>query len=424
MTNELPSGWQMARLGDLGTEVRGQISPESGTTYDLYSVPAFATGQPEQFDGESIRSGKRPVEEHDVLLCKINPRINRVWVVGPSHGLPQIASMEYLVLRPHEPRMAAYLRYYLSAPRFRDWIRLAVEGATGSHTRAKSGPILEQLVPVPSLAEQQRIVAAIDQHFSRLDAIESTVERGLRAIAALRMSLLTAAVKVDRTLPRHWQRKEISEVADVQLGRQRSPQHHAGPQMRPYLRAANVTWAGLSLDDVKQMNFDEGEFETYRLHPGDLLLNEASGSPNEVGKPGVWRGEIEDCCFQNTLLRLRAREIDPDYLYWYCYMAASTGRFGEAGRGVNIRHLGKQGLARFPIAVAPRAEQGDIVIRLQERFQQSRECETSVRRALDLARALRRSILAKAFGGRLVPRNPGDEAGSDLMESRHASAAV
>lgn len=164
MTDALPPGWAWACLGDLGTEVRGQISPSPGTAYDLYSVPAFPTGQPEHVDGESIRSGKRPVEEHDVLLCKINPRINRVWTVGPSHGLSQIASTEYLVLRPHEPRTAAYLRYYLSSPRFRDWIRLAVEGATGSHTRAKSGPILEQSVPVPPLAEQERIVAVIEEH--------------------------------------------------------------------------------------------------------------------------------------------------------------------------------------------------------------------------------------------------------------------
>ncbi|WP_428117865.1 restriction endonuclease subunit S [Candidatus Poriferisodalis sp.] len=272
-------------------------------------------------------------------------------------------------------------------------------------------------IPLAPRAEQDRIVAAIEEHFSRLDAVESTLKRELRSIAALRWSLLTDAFKVDGTLPRNWQRKEIGEVAEVQLGRQRSPQHHAGPQMRPYLRAANVTWTGLKLDDVKQMNFDEDDFETYRLHPGDLLLNEASGSPNEVGKPAVWWGEIEDCCFQNTLLRLQARDVDPDYLYWYCYMAALTGRFGEAGRGVNIRHLGKRGLARFPIAVAPPSEQKDIVTRLQEQFQQSSECETSVRQAQERARALRCSILAKAFNGQLVPQDP-DDGPADVLLRR------
>ena len=401
MTDALPPGWVWVKLGELGIEVRGQIPPEAGTIYDLYSVPACSTGSPQPTDGMSIKSGKRLVHQDDVLLCKINPRINRVWPVGESQGRPQIASTEYLVLRLYEPRMTKYVCRYLASPRFRDWIKLAVEGATGSHTRAKSGPILEQMLPVAPLAEQGRIVSAIEEHFSHLDAVESNLERGLRSVTALRTTLLTEAFMVGRTLPHNWEVREIDDVANVQLGRQRSPEHHSGPKLRPYLRAANVTWDGINIDDVKEMNFDAGDFETYRLRPGDLLLNEASGSPNEVGKPAVWNGEIEDCCFQNTLLRLQARDIDPGYLYWYCYMAASTGRFGEAGRGVNIRHLGKQGLARFPIRVAPKGEQERIVTQLEAQFQQSSDCETSIRQALERANGLRRSILAKAFSGQL-----------------------
>jgi len=64
--------------------------------------------------------------------------------------------------------------------------------------------------------------------------------------------------------------------------------------MRPYLRAANVTWDGLALDDVKEMHFTAAEAETFRLRLGDILLSEASGSASEVGKPAMWAGEIED----------------------------------------------------------------------------------------------------------------------------------
>ncbi|WP_420608649.1 hypothetical protein [Candidatus Poriferisodalis sp.] len=161
------------------------------------------------------------------------------------------------------------------------------------------------------------------------------------------------------------------------------------------------------MDDVKEMNFDNSDFETYRLEPGDLLLNEASGSPNEVGKPAIWHGEIEDCCFQNTLLRLRARGIDLGYLYWYCFYSALTGRFGEAGRGVNIRHLGKRGLMRFPIAVAPHAEQERIVTAIEEYLSRLEAMESSF--AHPKIPALRRSILKEAFEGRLISQNPQDK---------------
>ena len=416
MTTDLPPGWAWAILGDLGVEIRGQLTPEPGTTYDLYSVPTFSSGRPERIDGTQVKSGKRGVEPNDVLLCKINPRINRVWVVGGTEGHPQIASTEYLVLRPHEPRMSSFIHQYLSSPSFRDWIKLSVEGATGSHTRAKSGPILQQPIPVAPLAEQQRIVAAIEEHFSRLAATESALRLTLQRVEALRSSLLADAFCTNARPPSDWKLTTIGDIATVQLGRQRSPRHHEGPLMRPYLRAANVTWQGISLGDVKKMNFDDTDFATYKLEPGDLLLNEASGSPSEVGKPAIWNGEIEDCCFQNTLLRLRPHEIDVGYLYWYCYAAARSGRFGDAGRGVNIRHLGKQGLARFPVLIPPIEQRGQIIGRLEDEFQQTATLEQAARSALDRVAALRRSILAAAFSGQLAPQDPNNEPASVLLE--------
>ena len=119
------------------------------------------------------------------------------------------------------------------------------------------------------------------------------------------------------TLPPSWAVMELDALADVQLGRQRSPKHHQGPNMRPYLRAANVTWQGLDLSDVSQMNFTDTEMTTYRLVSGDILVNEASGSASEVGKAVVFRGEVADCGFQNHLIRLRPQGIDGSYLHHF-----------------------------------------------------------------------------------------------------------
>ena len=167
--------------------------------------------------------------------------------------------------------------------------------------------------------------------------------------------------------------------------------------MRPYLRSANVTWSGIDLGDVKEMNFDDADFERYQLRSGDLLLNEASGSPNEVGKPAVWRGEIDGCCFQNTLVRLQPRELDRRYVYWYCYLSAQVGRFGDAGRGVNIRHLGKQGLAKFPIPIAPLAEQQRIVSAIEELSSRLDAAEAALRTAERRCQALTKSLVINAI---------------------------
>ena len=145
------------------------------------------------------------------------------------------------------------------------------------------------------------------------------------------------------TAPAGWKWVRVSDIGDVRLGRQRSPEHHFGDHMRPYLRSANVTWQGLDLADVKQMNFPPSVFEAYLLQKDDILLNEASGSPGEVGKTVIWKNEIPNCCFQNTLIRVRPFGFWPDYVKLYFVWCARTGRFGRSSQGIGINHLGAIG---------------------------------------------------------------------------------
>lgn len=304
-----------------------------------------------------------------------------------------------------------------------DWLPYAGHVTGTTRPKLTQGAMRQLPILLPGVSEQARVVAAIEEHFSRLDAVEATQRRTIDLVRALQASLLTEAFHLNGDLPSGWQRRSIGEVTEVQLGRQRSPQNHTGPQMRPYLRSANVTWDGISLTDVKEMNFDDDDFTTYRLEPGDLLLNEASGSPGEVGKPAIWDGQIENCCFQNTLLRVRSDDIDVRYLYWYCFASALSGRFGDAGRGVNIRHLGKRGLLQFPIPIAPSDQQGEVADRLDEQFEQTKRLMKTAELILNRVDALRQAVLAQAFAGQLVPHDPDDEPASALLERIHASHA-
>lgn len=197
-----------------------------------------------------------------------------------------------------------------------------------------------------------------------------------------------------------WPVKPLSDVAEVRLGRQRAPKNHSGDSMRPYLRAANVTWAGLNLDDVKRMNFTDEELEVYRLVPGDIVLSEASGSPGEVGKPALWSGEIADCAFQNTLIRVRAREHEPKFLLHYLRFQALTGRFVEHSRGVGIHHLGRARLASWPTPLPNVAEQLRIVGLLEDHLSRlDAGCSELERAAAELAILRERTVIQALTGG-------------------------
>lgn len=196
-------------------------------------------------------------------------------------------------------------------------------------------------------------------------------------------------------LPPDWCDVPLASVAEVRLGRQRSPKNHAGDQMRPYVRAANVSWSGLRLDDVKEMNFTDSEMDTFRLQPGDLLLGEASGSPSEVGKSALWRGEIADCAFQNTLVRVRPRGPDPEYLLHYFRHQAMSGKFAAAARGVGIHHLGSDALAKWRLPLPPLSEQR----RIAEVLDRADALLTRRRETLALLDEMKRAIFLEMFLG-------------------------
>ncbi|HRA64522.1 MAG TPA: restriction endonuclease subunit S [Caldilinea sp.] len=216
-------------------------------------------------------------------------------------------------------------------------------------------------------------------------------------------------------LPEGWCWATVEQLGTVQLGRQRSPQNHQGPYMRPYLRAANATWDGLDISDVAEMNFPPADFERYQLRVGDILLSEASGSPNEVGKSFIWREEIDGCCFQNTLIRVQTIGLPPEYLQIHFLKDARTGRFGQIAKGVGIHHLGGQRLAEMAVALPPLAEQHIIISEYDRLITVANAVESAVDTDLRRLAKFRQSILKRAYVGKLVPQSAKDEPAHALL---------
>lgn len=160
-----------------------------------------------------------------------------------------------------------------------------------------------------------------------------------------------------------WPSRPLRALANIDLGRQRSPQHDQGPYMVPYLRAANVSDGQLNLDDVKEMNFTPDEQRIFDLKPGDVLVTEGSGSLSTVGASAVWRGDISGVvCFQNTLLRLRPRSsaTDPRFLEWWCRAAFADRIFASIATGANIFHISAERVRALPIRCPPVGSQRAI----------------------------------------------------------------
>ena len=105
-----------------------------GDTFELYSVPAFEERKPEIVRGEEIGSNKATVAPGDVLLCKIDPRINRAWVVAAPKGHRQIASTEWIVFSKQEGIAPEYLACFFNQDTFRNYLSTDVSGGRFAQT--------------------------------------------------------------------------------------------------------------------------------------------------------------------------------------------------------------------------------------------------------------------------------------------------
>ena len=96
-------------------------------------------------------------------------------------------------LRPHDNMNVYFLMYvFMLNIQAKNWDRFF----TGSTIKHLTGEALKNLqIPIPTLAEQERIVAEIESRFERADALETAVDRALNDAEKLKQAVLKKAFR-------------------------------------------------------------------------------------------------------------------------------------------------------------------------------------------------------------------------------------
>ncbi|MFN3614579.1 MAG: restriction endonuclease subunit S [Rubrimonas sp.] len=186
---EIPEGWEVATFGDVVEQLRDNLNPLDfpEVVFRHFSIPAFDDGQwPVSEFGASIKSQKSRVPPGTLLLSKLNPEIERVWLVDVQPEDRAVCSTEFLVLAPRAPFGRAYAYCAARSPGFRQELEGLVTGTSKSHQRAHASAILGLAVVRPRAAMSTAFERIVGPLFDR------TLEchRESRTLAALRDTLL------------------------------------------------------------------------------------------------------------------------------------------------------------------------------------------------------------------------------------------
>ena len=121
-----------------------------------------------------------------VLLSKLNPEIERVWLVDVRPGERSVCSTEFLVLRARSPFTRSFVYCLARSPFFRQQIEGLVTGTSKSHQRAQVNSILNLAIVAPP----SPIVDAFDRSAESLLARTLECRREASTLAAVRDTLL------------------------------------------------------------------------------------------------------------------------------------------------------------------------------------------------------------------------------------------
>ncbi len=408
MTQTLPPGWSTSTLGEIGNYWNGRgfkksewRPPGSGRPIIRIQDLTGSGSSPNYFEGEV--DPRHVARAGDVLVSWAATLGVFEWR-GPEAVINQhIFKVESFI----DPAFHRYLLENVLTE-----LRRSSHGSGMVHVTR--GVFDSVPFTVPPRDEQERIVAALEEQLSRLDNAVQLVKASLARLPLIRRAVLGEVMPVP--LPEGWKLLTVEEAGVVELGRQRSPQYHSGPNMRPYLRVANVHEDRIDLNDVKKMNFPPEQLDRYELRPGDILLNEGQ-SPEFVGRPAMYRGELPGACFTNSLIRFRPFDfVDGEYALLVFLRHLRHGRFQrEAQITTNIAHMAAGRFKRVEFPVPPLDEQREIVEDVRRQLSLLDAFDAELRRAPQRADSLRGSILAAAFRGELVPQDPADEPASELL---------
>jgi type I restriction enzyme, S subunit len=361
---------------------------------------------------EAPSRARQIVRADDTILSTVRTYLVKTALV-PSDLDRATASTGFCVLRPTMAIDPGFLFYRVIESGF--VVRLTARQTGSSYPAVRDTDVFEQPIALPPLAEQRRIVAAIEEQLSRLDSAQKLLHSTTWRLEALAASMIEAI------------RAPVRRLGDVLVDLRYGTSTKCGYDGAgaPVLRIPNVRNRGIDLTDLKcalDPSADVG-----RVLVGDILFIRTNGSRDLIGRAAVVGKDAAGMGFASYLIRARVEPdaADPGFLA----LVLSGRRLraeieARAATTAGQYNLGRGAINEFQVPLPPIDEQRRIRLALDEQLATIEDELRNVVIARRRGEALRRAILARAFRGELVPQDPHDEPASLLLERIAAERAA
>jgi type I restriction enzyme S subunit len=408
----MKSGWPTKTLGEAckikppKSEAREQLAADALVSF----LPMEDMGINEKFVKATQKKPLSKVQgsytyfaDGDVLLAKITPCFEN-GKLGIAQDLTNgigFGSSEYIVFRPDKTISKEWLYYYLSRETFRVEGAARMSGAVG-HKRVSKEFIENYPIPVPPLAEQQRIVGILDEAFAGIAAAKANAEKNLQNARALFDSHLQS---VFTQRGEGWVEKPFSELCDIKHGFAFKSEFFASEGDYVLLTPGNFYESGGYRDRGEKQKYYTGEIPSdYILSEGDLLVAMTEQAAGLLGSPIIV--PESDKFLHNQRLGLVTEKPGVAWTNEFFFHVFNTQsvrkQIHDNASGVKVRHTSPTKIGEvvvsFPTSLL---EQREIVSKLKDLREETQRLASLYERTLAVLEALKKSLLHQAFTGEL-----------------------
>lgn len=280
--------------------------------------------------------------------------------------------------------------------------------------------LIQIQMPVPSLEEQKRIVAKIEELFSMLDASVAELQTAKVKLKVYRDSVLKEAfegkfTKHDRididlkwasqeevmtlpAIPNEWKYIALSKLGDLGRGKSKHrPRNDAilfENGKYPFIQTGDVKAARRYITTCSQ-KYNEIGLEQSKLWPKATLCITIAANIAETAFLGM------DACFPDSIVGFTPYEhVSPEYIKHF--IESQKVRLWAFAPSTAQKNINLQTLEKLVVPYCSLTEQREVIAEIEMRMAVCDNIEKTIETSLQQAEALRQSILKQAFEGTLV----------------------
>lgn len=332
------------------------------------------------------------LEKGDILIARLPEPLGRACIF-PLEGA-YITAVDIAILRIKDISInPQYIMYLINSSTFRSQIKQYESGTTRKRISRKNLEKIE--FSLPNLEIQNRIVARIEELFSKLDKAVDTLKTTKEQLTVYRQAVLKDAFS-------DFEKKDsIRNLTTVVTSGSRGWAKYYSNSGALFVRIGNLTHSGIDIDfrDIQHITPpDNAEGVRTRLQPNDVLVSITA----DLGSIGFVSEKVEEAYINQHIALVRFQNpVQGRFMAWYLRSEYGQKDLLKNKRGGGKLGLGLDDIRDTPVPIVDDITATEIVDKVEEQLSVCDSIEKTVDTALTQADAMRQSILKQAFEGKI-----------------------